>query len=110
MLYDRRVIMSLALKVKLPMILEIDNSGTIDLANSWSAGGRTRHMETKMFFLRDLKEAGILETKWLKGTENPVDMYTKNLGGPDYNKCTKLFVGEDKYSVTRLQAKEIVRA
>ena len=67
-------------------------------------------METKMFFLRDLKEARILETKWLKGTENPVDMYTKNLGGPDYNKCTKLFVGEDKYSVTRLQAKEIVRA
>ena len=92
------------------MILKIDNSGTIDLANSWSAGGRTRHMETKMFFLRDLKEAGILETKWLKGTENPVDMYTKNLGGPDYNKYTKSFVGEDKYSVTRLQAKESVRA
>ena len=89
--------MTLGLKVKLPMILEIDNSGAIDLANSWSAGGRTRHMETKMFFLRDLKEDGILETKWLKGTENPVDMFTKNLGGHAYNKCAKSFVDEDKY-------------
>ena len=63
-----------------------------------------------MFFLRDLKEARIIETKWLKGTENSVDIYTKNLGGPGYNKCAKSFVGEDKYSVTRLQAKESVRA
>ena len=38
-------------------------------------------MESRMFFLRDLKEVGILETKWLKGTENPMDMFTKNLGG-----------------------------
>ena len=54
-------------------------------------------METRMFFLRDLKEAGIIETKWIKGTENPADMFTKNLGGADYNKCAKTFVGEDKY-------------
>ena len=90
--------MSLGLKVKLPMILEIDNSGTIDLANSWSASRRTRHMKSRMFFLRDLKEAGILETKWLKGTGNPVDMFTKNLGGgAAYNKCAESFVGKDKY-------------
>ena len=89
--------MSMWLKVKLPMILEIDNCGTHDLANSWSEGGRTCHMKTKMFFLRNLKEAGIIETKWLKGIENPVDIFTKNLGGYYYNKCAKTFVGEDKY-------------
>ena len=55
--------MALGLKVKLLMILQIDNSGTIDLANSWSTGGRTCHMQTGMFFFRDLKEAGIIETK-----------------------------------------------
>ena len=63
-----------------------------------------------MCFLRDLEEAGILETKWLKETENPVDMYTKNLGGPDYNKCAKSFVGENQYSLTSLQVKKSVRA
>ena len=76
-----RIIMSLRLNVKLPMVLEIDNSSTIDLANIWIAGGRTRHMETKMFFLRYFKEEGIIETKWFKGTENPMNMFTRNLGG-----------------------------
>ena len=50
-----------------------------------------------MFFLRDLNEAGIIETKWLNWIENPVDIFTKNLGGPDYNKCANTFVGENKY-------------
>ena len=83
--------------VKLPMILEVDNSGAVDLANNWSAGGRTRHMETRMFFLRQLKEEGILETKWVRGTDNPVDLNTKNLAGPAFNKCAKTFVGDDHY-------------
>ena len=49
-----------------------------------------------MFFLCDLKEAGIIEVRWLKGDENPVDLFTKNLVGPAFNKCAKVFVGEDK--------------
>ena len=50
-----------------------------------------------MFFLRDLQEEGIIKVKWRKGTENPVDMFTKNLSEPAYNKCAKFFVGEDEY-------------
>ncbi len=98
MLYVKRVLESLDLKVKLPMLLEVDNSGAVDLANNWSAGGRTRHMATKMFFLRDLKENGIITTKWRKGTENPVDLFTKNLAGPEFDKCCKTFCGMDKYN------------
>ena len=79
------------------MRLEIDNSGAVDLANNWSAGGRTRHMESRMFFLRDLKEEGIITTHWLRGDENPVDMFTKKLSGLTYNKCAKPFVGNDEY-------------
>ena len=80
------------------MVLNIDNSGAVDLANNWSAGGRTRHIETRMFFLRDMKEAGIIKTKWLKGDKNPVDMFTKNLAKPAFQKCAKVFVGDDKYN------------
>eukprot|EP00957_Ditylum_brightwellii_P081840 6225786-Ditylum_brightwellii.AAC.1 len=80
------------------MVLYIDNSGAVDLANNWSAGGCTRHMETCMFFLHDLKESGGLEIKWLKGVENPVDLFTKNLAGPAYSKYAKFFVGEDSYN------------
>ena len=97
MMYIKRLIESMGLQVELPMELEIDNRGAQDLFNNWSAGGRTRHMETRMFFLRDLQEDGTIKVKWRKGTDNPVDMFTKNLSGPAFNKCAKVFVGEDEY-------------
>ena len=87
----------MGLSVKLPMKLEIDNSGAVDLANNWTAGGRTRHMETRMFFLQEMKEKGILKIVWVRGDNNPVDMFTKNLAGPAFNKHAKVYVGVDEY-------------
>jgi hypothetical protein len=45
MLYVKNVLESMGLKVKLPMCLEIDNKGAVDLANNWSIGGYTRHVD-----------------------------------------------------------------
>jgi hypothetical protein len=40
MLYIYWLLESLELEVELPMVLKMDNSGAVDIANSWSAGGR----------------------------------------------------------------------
>ena len=48
MMYIYRVVNSMGLKVELPMLAEMDNSGGQDLANSWSVGGRTRHVDVRM--------------------------------------------------------------
>jgi hypothetical protein len=53
-----RVLESIRLKVKKPMILQIDNKGAVDIANNWSIGGRTQHIEVRQYFLRDLKIGG----------------------------------------------------
>jgi hypothetical protein len=46
MLYMKNILESLGLKVKLPMVLEMDNQGEVYLANNWSIGGtRTRHID-----------------------------------------------------------------
>jgi hypothetical protein len=45
MLYMDNVLESLRLKVKLPMVLEMDNQGAVYLANNWSIGGKTRHID-----------------------------------------------------------------
>ena len=63
MLYTKRVLEGIGIQVELLMILKVDNSGAVDLVNNWTAGGRTRHMETRMFFLCDIKEAGVIDTK-----------------------------------------------
>ncbi len=45
MMYVRNVLESMGLKAKLPMALEMDNKGAVNLANNWSIGGRTRHVD-----------------------------------------------------------------
>jgi len=87
MLYVWHILESMGLKVKLPMILEIDNKGAVDLANNWSIGGRTRHVDVRQCFLRELKESKVLDIRWIKGLENDADAFTKNLDGPAFEKC-----------------------
>ena len=41
MLFEKNVIESMGLKVKLPMILWMDNKGMVDLFNNWSVAGCT---------------------------------------------------------------------
>ena len=79
MMFVYHILTNMQLKVKLPMILECDNKGAVDLANNWSVGGRTRHMDVKQNFLRELKAAGFIEVKWRSGDEMIPDMHTKNL-------------------------------
>ncbi len=41
MIYQKNMLELIGLKVELPMDLEMDNRGAIDLINSFSVGGRT---------------------------------------------------------------------
>jgi hypothetical protein len=49
-IYGKNLLESIGLKVQLPMILEMDNKGAVDLINSFSVGGRTRHIDVKQCF------------------------------------------------------------
>jgi hypothetical protein len=97
MLFIMRIVESMGLLVELPMLLEIDNKGAKDLVNNWSAGGRLRHIEVKQFFLRELKEQGLIVVKWLASEDNTSDMMTKNLGGQTFMHHTLTGCGNDEY-------------
>ena len=60
MMLTYKIVISMELKVKLPMVLEVDNKGSVDLVNSWSHDGRTKHMHVKNIWLRKLKEKGLI--------------------------------------------------
>jgi len=70
---------SMGLQVQLPMVLEMDNQGALDLANGWSVGGCTRHIDVRIHYIRELKEAGILVIKWVPGPQNDTYMHTKRM-------------------------------
>jgi hypothetical protein len=88
---------SIGLKVKLPMKVMGDNKGVLELMNSQSTGGRTRHIDVRYYFLRDLQAEGLIELIWIAGKTNPADLFTKNLGGVDFERHTATFTGIDKY-------------
>lgn len=77
MLFGMHFLESLGLKVKKPMILEIDNKGGKDIVDSWSTSGRTRHIAIKHNSLRELKEEGVLVVKWIETDLNTSDLFTK---------------------------------
>jgi hypothetical protein len=63
MLYTKNMLELMGLKVKLPMVLEMDNKGADDLANNWSVKGRIRHVDVRQCFLRELKESKIMDIR-----------------------------------------------
>jgi hypothetical protein len=92
MLFALQILESLQLSVQKPMILEMDNKGAVDLINNWAATGRTRHICTRINFLRELKEQGLIEVKWISNVEMSSDIFTKNVGGENFRKHMKTYV------------------
>jgi hypothetical protein len=108
MLYVYRLLESLELEVELPMILEMDNSGAVDIANSWSVGGRTCHIDVCNYFLQELKDQGLLVITHIAGEQNDADIFTKNATSAIFNKHVSFHVGTDEYVSTRSSSGEPV--
>jgi hypothetical protein len=73
MVHFMRILESMGLKVKLPMIHHMDSKGTIDLAPNWSIGARTHHINVCYHYLCEFNKAGIIKTIQIAGKDNPVD-------------------------------------
>jgi hypothetical protein len=113
MLFAMRILESMGLTVKKPMILYVDNKGAKDLANNWSVGGHTRHGEVCQYFLCELKEHDLIHFVWTSSTTMSSDVLTKNLPQDIFKRHVKVFCGEDQYmkktKVGNLQVDEDVQ-
>ena len=97
MLYVYRLLQSLGLEMELPMILDVDNKGALDLANNWSMGGRTRHVDIRNNFMRELKDMGLIQCRYVPGPENNADIFTKNIKMVIFETHIPKFVGVDEF-------------
>ena len=69
MLYIYRLLESLELEVELPMVLEMDNSDAVDITNSWSVGGRMRHVDVRNYFVQTQRPGITGHTSYLRRVE-----------------------------------------
>ena len=69
----------------------------MDLANKWSVGGRTHHVDVRNHFLREFKDMVLIQCRYVPGPENDADIFTKNVTAAIFEKPIPKFVGVDEY-------------
>ena len=89
-----QIIEFLDIKIKYPMIVRIDNVGAIYLANNQTVNGRTRHVNIRYHFVRQLIEDGTVKVEFVRSKENKADAWTKNLDANLFHKHVDSYVTE----------------
>ena len=93
MFFVRKILESMGLKVELPMLVECDNKGAVDLVNGHSIGGNTKHIAVRILHVRDYKDKGIIRVKWIPTELNEADISTKNSSRVVYEKHAPKYIG-----------------
>ncbi len=70
--------------------------GPVDIANSWSVGGRTCHVDVRNYFLCKLKDEGLLVIQHIAGELNDADIFTMNVTSAIFDRHMPLYVGHNK--------------
>ena len=79
-----QMLRSMEIKVSLPIKVQVDNVGAIWLANNSSVSGRTKPVDLRAHFVRDMIEDQVIEINFVKSAENDSDIMTKNQQGQHY--------------------------
>jgi hypothetical protein len=85
-LFVKMLLETMGLEVEVPIKLYADNVGALFLAENASVGQRTKHIDVRYHFIRDLVQNGTLQIIFVKTTENDADIYTKNVTGDVFEK------------------------
>ena len=64
----------------MPGTIYEDNEGAIFLAKNQQIGMRTKHIDVRYHFVRDLVKDDYLELIYVHSEENYADLMTKNVG------------------------------
>ncbi|KAG7340680.1 integrase core domain containing protein [Nitzschia inconspicua] len=75
----------------------VDNLGAIHLANNASSGSRTKHIDTRLHFVRELTqgEDKLIDIEFVRSEENQSDTFTKNTSNDTFWRLTsKYMVGD----------------
>jgi hypothetical protein len=66
-------------KLLLPILLCMDNTGAIYLSNLPAVGSRTKHIDSRTPYVRNLINEEIIKTVFVESENNAADIFTKNV-------------------------------
>ena len=87
-----QLLKSMGIKVKLPIIVRVDNVGAIFMSKNITTSNRTKHVDIRTKYVNEYCEDGILKIIFIKSEDNDSDITTKKLGGDLYSKHSKKLI------------------
>ena len=93
LLYVRGLLVSLGYDTSLPIDVYTDNKGAYDLCHRYSSSQHSRHVERKVYKMRELRADGKVNVNMVVGDSNPADLFTKIVSKQLFDKFRKLILG-----------------
>ena len=81
-----QVLTSMGIKVKLPIVVRVDNIGAIFMSENVTVSPRTKHVDVRYHFVREFVFDGFIKVLFVRTTENDADLFNKNLPGALHKK------------------------
>ena len=96
-LFVAMVLLDMGISVKTPIVVRVDNMGAVFMTENASSSSRTRHVDTRWHFVRELSEDKFISVIFVPTAENWADGFTKNIASET------LRSHEGKYVVDRAE-------
>ena len=102
-LFVKQVLSTMGIQVQLPITVYVGNVGAIFVAKNASTKGRTKHIDIRYHFIRELIEDGTITIVFVRSEDNASDIFTKNVTRATFNRHIGKFVCDVTQSELELQ-------
>ena len=92
-----QILRFLGVEVKTPVEVKVDNVGAIYMSQNQASSTRTRHMDTRWFYVNDLQDDGLIIVKFVRSEDNVSDVATKNVSADTMGKHIDTITAERNY-------------
>ena len=79
----------MGLEINGPVEVCTDSKAAYDLCHRFTTSQHSRHVDRKMFKMRELRGAGVVTVRHIPGDTNPADLFTKILSRQPFEKHRK---------------------
>ena len=93
--YLRRIMDMMGYRQSLPTPIAQDNNACIFLVKGSGMYNRAKHIDTRIYRIKELSESGEVKLYKVAGENQPADIFTKSLPRPAFQKHRRSLMGED---------------
>jgi hypothetical protein len=91
-IWIRNMLSELGLIVESPSVIYGDNKSTKGVSENGLTGERTKHVDIKWHYIKDIIDSGIVKLVWIPSDAMLADIFTKALGKIVFTRLRKLLL------------------